>query len=86
MTIQVLTALWCGRYPKQKDRIQRGAQLALSGQVDLMGGFAYVKGTGVCKWYTVKPGSCECADHKRRPEYRCKHRWAASLVARIDNI
>ena len=69
------------RFPQERARIERGAQLASVGAVTLGCEAARVTSqTDASTSYLVTDDSCECQDSRRHPGQSCKHRWAVDLI------
>lgn len=67
-------------YPGEQARIDRGLVIALNGGVELLpNGVARVQSQSNSEIIYEVNGHCDCPDHERATEGRCKHRWAKSL-------
>ena len=75
------TARAAATYPTERERIERGLQIALAeGVTFLPTGLALVASQSrPGETYPVN-GHCLCRDVAQAPAGRCKHRWAKSLV------
>src|ERR1700712_855381 len=69
------------KYPEQKGRIERAAQLIATGHVDQISADLWaVRSQSDESVYIVDATGCPCVDAHRHPEMTCKHRWACDLI------
>jgi hypothetical protein len=69
------------RFPAEKGRIERAAQLIATGHVDhLIADLWMVRSQAADTVYLVDATGCPCVDAKRHPEMSCKHRWSIDLL------
>jgi hypothetical protein len=69
------------KYPAEKGRIERAAQLIATGHVEhLIADLWMVKSQRDETTYLVDNTGCPCQDAKRHPEFNCKHVWATTLL------
>ena len=65
------------KFPEQKGRIERAAQLIATGHVDQISADLWaVRSQTDETVYIVDSTGCPCVDAKRHPEMTCKHAWA----------
>lgn len=69
------------KYPAEKGRIERGAQLIATGHVDQISTDAFaVRSQTDERVYIVDNTGCPCVDAQRHPELTCKHCWSVTLL------
>src|ERR1700712_1768168 len=69
------------KYPEQRGRIERAAQLIATGHVDQISADLWaVRSQTDETVYIVDTTGCPCGDAKRHPELACKHRWSIDLL------
>jgi hypothetical protein len=68
------------KYPEQRSRIERAAQLIATGHVEhLIADLYAVRSQTDDTTYIVDNSGCPCIDSKRQP-LTCKHRWSITLL------
>lgn len=84
--VQAMVLKAIAAYPDEQARIERGAQLALQGHVELLeDGSAKVRSSDLAQTYYCINRTCPCWDFQRAPGGRCKHRWAKTLLRRATD-
>jgi hypothetical protein len=69
------------KFPEQKGRIERAAQLIATGHVDKIAADLWaVRSQTDESVYIVDNTGCPCVDAQRHPEMTCKHCWAIDLI------
>jgi hypothetical protein len=69
------------RFPEQRGRIERAAQLIATGHVDQISADTWaVRSQTDETVYIVDATGCPCVDAKRHPEMTCKHQWACDIL------
>lgn len=73
-------------YPLERVRIERGFQLALTGQVELLpDGTALVQSQSASDTRYAVACACVCRDSAfHAPHGRCKHKWAKSIYTKAQ--
>src|SRR4051794_35430480 len=80
-TLQETVARAISRYPEQKGRIERAAQLIATGHVDQINADLWaVRSQTDESVYIVDASGCPCRDAKRHPELTSKHQWSITLL------
>ena len=84
LTLDALTetiARAISRYPEQRGRIERAAQLIATGHVDQISRDTFaIRSQTDETVYIVDQTGCPCVDQQRHPELACKHRWGVDLL------
>jgi hypothetical protein len=76
------------KLPECNGRVEKAVALVLNGDVELHeGGTAqvYSQSNGVSS-YAVVNGHCDCSDSPRAPHGFCKHRLAAGILRRVQEL
>jgi hypothetical protein len=69
------------RFPAERSRIERAAQLIATGHVDhLIADLWMVRSQTDDTTYLVDETGCPCVDAVRHPEMNCKHEWATRIL------
>jgi hypothetical protein len=69
------------KFPTEKGRIERAAQLIATGHVDQISADLWAVHSQIDEAvYIVDSTGCPCVDAKRHPEMTCKHVWAVDLL------
>lgn len=69
------------RYPEQRGRIERAAQLIATGHVDQISADLWaVRSQTDESVYIVDATGCPCVHAQRHPEMTCKHCWSIDLI------
>ena len=70
--------------PQNRERIGRAIQVLLTSairELPTLGEYAAQSCQDSDKWYTATTWSCDCPDHQRHPELRCKHSVALQVLS-----
>ena len=80
--LQAVIARGIERFPAERSRIERAAQLIALGAVEAVGPDAYAvrSQSDDQTVYTLTAAGCPCVDAQRHPGRSCKHRWAVDLM------
>ncbi|HEY7066411.1 MAG TPA: hypothetical protein VII06_33370 [Chloroflexota bacterium] len=79
--------------PANRERIGRAVNVLLTStirELPILGEYAVQSCAARDTWYTATTWACDCPDHQRHPDLRCKHSVAlqvlsvASAIARFE--
>jgi hypothetical protein len=76
------------KLPECNGRVESAAALVLAGDVALGPDHTAVVGSASdpAKTYAVRPGHCDCQDFPRAFQGLCKHRLAAAMLRRVQEL
>jgi hypothetical protein len=79
--LQETIACAIAKYPEQRGRIERAAQLIATGHVDQISADLWaVRSQANESVYIVDATGCPCVDARRHPGQSCKHVWSIDLL------
>ena len=84
LELESIASEWISRFPAAAPRIVRGLQLAKAEGAVLRESADCYRVKGSEGFYAVTRRGCSCQDSQKRGGLRCKHMWAASLVAKLE--
>jgi hypothetical protein len=76
------------KLPECNGRVEMASALVLQNEVTLGPDHTAVVGsqTDPAKTYAIRPGHCDCQDFARAPQGLCKHRLAAAMLRRVQEL